>query len=313
MQVNQSALANLRWRNHIETALIFVAMALYTGLLGLLLLGDSAAWLISAVAVLILYMYPASPGALLKAYRAQQILPTQAPELYQIAGRLSERAQLEAVPTLCYLPVKAMNAFASGSGREAVISLSAGLLNQLNRSELAAVLAHEISHLKHQDVRVMMTSEIFTRVMGMLSIVGQLLLLLSIPTYILTDANVPWLALLLIIFAPACGLLLQLALSRRREYLADLSAAHLMGSPEPMIAALSRLDRQSAYWERMLGGHRETALLTTHPPTVKRIQRLRELYQPQPWETLIVKQVPVNHLTSLYPNRLRTQRRYWWY
>ena len=313
MFLKQSVLENLKWRNQIETLMIFLAMAAYTGLLGYLLLGSLVGWLISGLAVLLLYLYPASPGALLNAYHARPIHPSQAPELYQIVSRLSERAQLEYLPSLYYLPVKAMNAFASGAGRESVIGLSAGLLNQLNRSELAGVLAHEISHLKHKDIRVMMTSEVFARVLGTLSIIGQIFLLLSVPTYLLTDVDVPWLALVLIILAPTCGLVLQLALSRRREYLADLSAAHLLGSPEPMIAALRRLDRQSAYWERMIGGDRETALLKTHPPIEKRIQRLRELYQPQPWDSLDVKQLPMRNLVSLFPESLRCPYRYWWY
>jgi len=313
MFLKRSVLRNLRWRNRIETLLIFAAMAAYIGLLGYLLLGEMVGWLLSALAVIFLYLCPASPGLLLKAYRARQIHPSQAPELYQLVARLCERAQLGYLPTLYYLPLKAMNAFASGSERQSVIGLSAGLLNQLNRSELAGALAHEIGHLKHRDVRVMMTSEVFTKVLSTLSLVGQILLLLSVPTYLLTDVEVPWLALLLILFAPVCGLLLQLALSRRREYLADLTAAHLLGTPEPMIAALNRLDRQSAYWERMIGGHRETTLLKTHPPTAKRIQRLLELYQPQPWDSINVQQVPLRDLVSLFPGDLRGHSRYWWY
>jgi len=142
-------------------------------------------------------------------------------------------------------------------------------------------LAHEISHVRNNDMWVMGLADLFTRMTNILSVVGQFLLLLNLPLLLMSDYTISWAAILLLVFAPTLSALLQLALSRTREYDADLGAAELSGDPEGMALALAKLERlQAGFFERVfLPGRQipEPSLLRTHPPTQERLRRLLAL------------------------------------
>ena len=143
------------------------------------------------------------------------------------------------------------------------------------------MLAHELSHIRNNDLWMMGLADAVSRLTRMLSWMGQLLLLINLPMLILGGDTFPWLLVLLLIGAPSLSFLLQLALSRTREYEADLDAATLTGNPRGLANALAKMERLRGGWlERLfLSGRRprEPAVFRTHPDTADRVRRLLEL------------------------------------
>jgi heat shock protein HtpX len=197
--------------------------------------------------------------------------------------RLAARAGLAHLPRLYYIRSSLLNAFAVGSRESAAIGITDGLLRTLNQRELAGVLAHELSHIRNNDLWIMSLADLMSRLTSLMSWLGQFLLILNLPVLMMGGVAVPWLLVLTLIFAPTVMALLQLALSRAREYDADLDAASITGDPQGLASALAKLERyQGRYWEEiLLPGRRipEPSLLRTHPPTKERIARLMALYE----------------------------------
>ena len=264
------------------------SLLLFVGMLGLL---ATLGWLVAGAGglvgvfvsggILMLMGLRVSPALVLRLYRARPLSPPEAPTLFRLVTALAARAELSRPPALYYLPGRIINAFAVGRHDDSAICLSDGLLRALNQEELAGVLAHEISHIRNNDRWMMGLADAVSRLTRMLSWMGQLLLLLSLPMLILGGNTVPWLLVLLLIGAPILSFLLQLALSRTREYDADLDAATLTGNPRGLANALAKMERVRGSWlERLLlSGRRrpEPPLFRTHPDTAERIRRLLEL------------------------------------
>ena len=208
--------------------------------------------------------------------------------------QLAERAELPTVPQLYYIPSRALNAFSLGTRNAAAVAITDGMLRALTLRELAAVLAHEMSHIANNDLWIMKLADVISRATSFLSYFGIFLLLLNVPLLMTASTTVPWLLVLMFLFAPTLMSLLQLALSRTREYDADLDAARLTNDPAALAAALAKLERyQGRFWEDIfLPGRRipEPSLLRTHPPTEERVRRLLEIarepralpYPPEP-------------------------------
>lgn len=220
-----------------------------------------------------------SPRLVLRMYRARLLIPAEAPGLYRILQELAGRAGLSAVPAPYYLPTRLVNAFAVGTRDRAAIGISDGMLRTLTPRELRGVLAHEITHVANNDAWVMGLADWVTRMVNLFAWIGQILLLISLPAVLLgARPPLPLVVLLLMIFAPTLSALLQLALSRAREYDADLGAARLSGDPRGLAAALEKMERiQGGFLERIfMPGRRvpEPSLLRTHPPTEERVRRL---------------------------------------
>ncbi|MEJ2479976.1 MAG: zinc metalloprotease HtpX, partial [Acidihalobacter sp.] len=225
-----------------------------------------------------------SPRWILGLYGARRMQPVDAPSLFRLRDELAERAGLERVPALYYVPTPVLNAFSVGRRSDAAIGLSDGLLHRLPSRELAGVLAHEISHIRHNDVWVMTLADILGQITRTLSLLGQLLLLLNLPLIALAEAHVPWSGILLLIAAPWLSILLQLGLSRSREFSADLGAVELTTDPEGLAQALMRLEtQQPAPFGQSARMRSEPSLLRSHPVTEQRIARLRELAQDAPY------------------------------
>jgi len=278
-----------RLRNLLQSTLLLGAMALLCGWLARLVGGDGFMWLaLGLLAAGYLFNPQLSPWLLLRLYGARPIDPRAAPQLYAVLRLLAERAGLPHLPTLFYLPSNVMNAFATGSRARAAIALSDGLLRRMELRELAGVLGHEVSHIRHQDLRVMGFADLVSRLTQLLSMVGQLLLLVSLPLLLFGGYPIPWLPILLLLAAPTPSALAQLALSRSREYDADLGAALLTGDPEGLASALQKMEiYQGRVVEQILfPGQRlpDPSLLRTHPPTSERIRRLLELRDQPDWE-----------------------------
>ncbi len=272
-----------RVQNTLHTALLLAAMAALAGFLGWALFGTAAVvWAALIAPLFVAFAREVSPAFMLRLTGAQPIALEQAPGLYRIVDRLAARAGLQAAPRLYYLPTRVLNAFAAGSPRDGAIALSDGLLRNLDRREITGVLAHEIAHLGANDIRVMTLAEMVSRITAFLSTVGQLMLVVIVPLALVTPLEVPWLALLALIFAPTVSALLQLALSRTREYDADVAAAELGGDPRGLAMALDKLERLQGGWMERMFMARAPHWLRTHPHTSERIRRLLELERDLP-------------------------------
>jgi len=169
-----------------------------------------------------------------------------------------------------------------GAMREdSAIVLTDGMLRYLTLRETVAVIAHEISHIAGNDLWVMQLADTISRMTRMMSFVGIAIGLVSLPLMLLGRADMPWLAILLLVLAPGLASLLQMALSRTREFDADMEAATLTGDPAGLAMALGKIERIiRPLWQNIVlphGRSGEPSLLRTHPATEERIARLRSL------------------------------------
>jgi len=274
-----------RVSNFLQTALLLGAMALLAGYLGWALLG--ATGLTAAVIVVLVFLAFApriSPRMMLRLAGASELRPEQAPGLYRLLGTLAQRAGLERVPRLYYMPTRVLNAFAVGSRDDAAITVTDGLLRRLEGRELAGVLAHELAHVRANDVWVMTLAELAGRITGTLSFFGLALLFIWAPLSLFFGSGVPLLPILVMIFAPTLSAMLQLALSRTREYDADIAAAELTGDPRGLASALNTLERLQGGWMERMFLARVPRWMRSHPQTDERIRRLLALEAEEPVE-----------------------------
>ena len=278
--------AGHRLRNLALAALLLAGVAALAWAGTAILFGPAAGlWgLLGVVAVLALA--PVAPKRLiLSAYGAYPIDPRAYPWGAAAVAELARRAELPRAPTLWHVPSALPVAFATGTPEDSAIALSDGMLRALDGRELAGVLAHEVAHVAHRDLWLMAFADMTARLVALASLAGQVLLLVNLPLILLGEVHVPWLALLLLIFAPTLASLLQLALSRVREFDADLGGARLTGDPAGLARALAKLERRvgRAWEDVLLPGRRipEPSLLRTHPPTEERVRRLMALAPPE--------------------------------
>lgn len=279
-------------RNRAQSALILGGMGLLVAICGYILFGPPG--LVSvAVAVTAALFFGArlSSAMVLRMYGAQPLSPRQLPEVFRIVEHLSRRAGLSRPPRLYYVPSAMMNAFAVGRRDDAVIGVTDGILRALSLRELTGVLAHEMSHIRNNDVWLMGIADLAARLTRMMSLFGIGLLLFSVPMWLRGGSLVSFGLVFLLVFAPQLTTLLQLALSRAREFDADLDAAGLTNDPAGLSSALAKLERQQrSPWEQILMPGRklpEASLLRSHPPTKERIARLSSLYQDDPQATAL--------------------------
>ncbi len=275
---------NHKLKNRLHTLVLFIFMAAILSLVGFMLAGIEGTLWAAFLAVVILVISPnLSPSFIFSMYNAKLLSLEDAPGLHQISQELSARANLPAAPLLYYLPSQLMNAFSVGTSTNSAIGLSDKLLNSLTIRELVAVLAHEISHIQHNDVHVMTYADVLSRITNTLSLAGFLLVLLNLPLYFLGLVTISWPALAILIVAPTLMSFLQLSLSRIKEFDADHQAVLLTADPEGLALALNKLEAYEVSIIDMLLGRRHSAaipsILRTHPDTRERIKRLLTLNQ----------------------------------
>jgi heat shock protein HtpX len=251
-------------------------------------IGGAALWFFVFFSVAMnLAAYFWSDKFAIKAARAQEVSESEAPDLHRM---IDELAQLYVVPKprVYMIPSEQPNAFATGRNPEhAAVAVTQGLLQYLPRDQVRGVLAHEFSHIKNRDILV---SSIAAMIAGAISAIANIFFFMSF--FGGDDDDNPLGAiggLLVIMIAPLAAGLLQLAVSRQREYLADATAARMLGTGEPLAQALETLERgadaipmnvnpatETLYIVNPLSGKGTTALFSTHPPLEERIARLRE-------------------------------------
>ena len=280
-----------RLRNLLQSLLLLGGMVgLFTLCAWVLFGGAAALWALGGWLLALLMAPRASPRMVLRLYGASPLTRRSFPQGFAILERLTGRAGLRHMPSFWYVPSPIMNAFTMGRGDRVAIAVTDGMLQSLNAREFAGVLAHEISHIRNGDLWVMMLADSIGRLTSLMTMAGGLLLIVNLPLLILGRAQISWIFILLLLFAPSIASLLQMGLSRAREYDADLEAVALSGDPAGLASALNKLEHQGAgLWERLfMPGRRlpEPSLLRSPPPTEERIRRLLSLYPPEPVDRL---------------------------
>ncbi|MDA8231428.1 MAG: zinc metalloprotease HtpX [Magnetospirillum sp.] len=280
--LDRAAISRHRHRNRLQSILILVGICGWMALVGWLTAGaEGVVWALLGTLALLLFQ-PVRSTVLLRAlFGAVPLSPTTAPGLFALMRGLAERAGLEQVPSVLYIPRAELVALSTGTGSDAAIAVSGGLVDALPSRELAAVLAHEVSHHRHGDLRILRLADAAGRLTRFLSLFGLLSLAIFLPAT-MAGIKLPLLPLLLLAVAPIATDLLTLELSRTREFAADASAAEITGDAEGLMLALRRIDvLQGGGWERLGRPPSWLRLFRTHPTTAERLARLEEL-APEP-------------------------------
>jgi len=223
---------------------------------------------------------------------ARPVSEAEAPELYAITRRLCQRAGLP-MPRLYMIPAAQPNAFATGRDpQHAAVAVTAGLLEMMDRSELEGVIAHELAHIKNRDILVASVAAALAGAITMLADMAQWALVFGGGRHDDEEGGAGSMlgALLMVFLAPLAAMLIQLAISRSREYLADATAARIVGHPHGLIRALEKLAYATQampmrvnpavshmYIAQPLSGEGLLHLFSTHPPISERIRRLRAM------------------------------------
>lgn len=228
----------------------------------------------------------------LATYQAQPLARESAPELYDMVATLSDRAQIP-MPTLFVVPTQSPNAFATGRDPDhAAVAVTQGIVDLLSREELEGVLAHELTHIRNRDT---LTQAVAGTLAGAITFLGRMLSFGAMYGPVTRDerrGGNPMGLLFLVILAPIAATLIQLAISRTREFSADLGSAEITGNPSALASALEKLE-EVGHQIPMNGNPAMSPLLIvnplstqglqslfrTHPSTAERIRRLLELAQ----------------------------------
>ncbi|QQP91650.1 M48 family metalloprotease [Skermanella sp. TT6] len=271
-----------RSANRLHTVLLLAGMIGLLVACGWIVAGpEGGLWALVLGGVSLAFAPRLSPQMVLGMYGAVPVRAWDMPKVTAILNELAERAGLPRTPQLYWIPSPTLNAFAMGTRGDAVIAVTDGLVRSLSARELAGVLGHEITHIANGDLWLMGLADTVSRLTRMMSLFGQILLLFNLPLLIAGAVTIPWGLILLLVLAPTIGALLQLALSRTREYDADLGGALLTGDPLALAGALRKLEQYGrGLWESLMLPNRRNpspSLLRTHPPTEERIRRLVDL------------------------------------
>ena len=229
-----------------------------------------------------------SDKIVLRMYGAQEVDEAQAPELYSIVRNLAQAGQIP-MPKVYLIPEEAPNAFATGRNPEhAAVAVTQGLLRLLTRDEIAGVLAHELGHVKNRDTLIMVVAATIGGAISMIANIAQWGLIFGGGRSNDDEGSHPAAALIGIIVAPIAAMLIQMAISRSREFLADEQGARLSGNPLALASALRKIQGYAQQAPMHHGGPASAhlfiinpfsgaamaKLFSTHPPTEERIARL---------------------------------------
>jgi heat shock protein HtpX len=265
-----------------------ILLATLSGLfvaIGFLIGGSSTALLFLFFAALLnMGSYFFSDKIALAMSRAKPIDESEAPRLYQIVRELTTRADLP-MPRLYMIPVDQPNAFATGRNpKHSAVAVTRGIMQTLSEDELRGVLAHELAHVKHRDILI---QSVAATIGAAITYLGYMLLWFG-------DDNDSPLGLIgslaMVLLAPIAASIIQLSISRQREFAADAGGAEICGNPESLASALLRLEEgakampmqvnqaaEPLYIVKPFSGGSFAKLFSTHPPIEERVRRLRQM------------------------------------
>ena len=224
----------------------------------------------------------------IRSARAVEVTSSQMPQYHAIVADLAQRTGIP-IPRLYVSPQPQPNAFATGRNPDnAAVCVTEGLLQTLGWEEIQGVLAHELSHVRNRDILIGSVAAAIAMGITFVASMARWAFIFGGGQGSSNDRDNPFAALLMLILAPIAAALIQMAISRSREYEADASAARVLGTGEPLARALERLENAAAripsdvnpaeasnYIVNPLRGRQVTQLFATHPPVEERIARLR--------------------------------------
>jgi heat shock protein HtpX len=274
--------------NYTKTAILLAAMTALFLAVGFMLAGEAGMIIAFAVAVAMnAFAYWNSDKLVLRMYGAREIGPRDSPNFYGAIQTLAQNGNLP-MPKVYLIDNDQPNAFATGRNPEnAAVAATTGLLRRLNAQEVAAVMAHELAHVQNRDTLTMTVTA---------TLAGAISMLASFALFFGNNRNNP-LGLIgtlaMMILAPMAAALVQMAISRSREYEADRRGAELCGNPLWLASALEKIDRSARAIDNLpaernpatahmfiinpLHAHKVDGLFSTHPSTENRVARLREM------------------------------------
>ena len=271
--------------NTFKTALLLTAMTLLLMAIGRAFGGENGMLLalgIAAVTNFVAYFF--SDKIALATYRAQPVTREQLPRVYNVVERMTQKIGLP-MPKIYVIPTDSPNAFATGRNpAHASVAVTEGILNLLNDEELEGVLAHELGHVNNRDILI---SSIAATIAGAITYLARFGFFFGGMGDRDERRGGGFGSILMLILAPFAAMLIQLAVSRSREYQADATGAHFTGNPYALASALAKLDASSRrvpmvgtpstahlFIVQPLLGMNFGSLFSMHPPIAKRIERL---------------------------------------
>lgn len=277
--------------NTIRTWLFMGILTVLLVLLGQALFGQSGAMLFFFIALAMnFFSYFYSDKIAIKMTRSYPVTPEQAPELYEMVGRLSKRAGLP-MPKLYVQPSDQPNAFATGRNpAHAAVAVTEGLMRLLNRSEVEGVLAHELAHIKNRDVLLGTIAATMAGAITMMANAFQWAAIFGMGRDDDEGGGSLIAGLAMAILAPIAAMVIQMAISRSREYGADATGAQIAGSPDGLANALLKLESAAQripmqanqatshlFIVNPFSGSTMARLFSTHPPMQDRVKKLRAM------------------------------------
>ncbi len=276
--------------NRVKTVLLLTALTLFLIFIGKLLGGRQGMYLAFILALgMNFFSYWFSDKIVLRMYRAQEVSPAEAPQIHQMVEELAHEAGIPK-PKVYIIPDDSPNAFATGRNpQHAAVAATQGIIRLLTPVELKGVLAHELGHVLNRDILI---SSIAATLAGAIMILASMARWGAILGMGRDDDEGGGIlgVLVLSIIAPIAAMLVQMAVSRSREYLADETGAHLSHNPESLARALEKLsvgtqripmDASPAtahmFIVNPLAGKSLMNLFSTHPPIEERVERLRAM------------------------------------
>ena len=277
--------------NNIKTVMLMVLMAVIMMLIGGLVGGRTGLTVMLFFSIAMnIYSYWCSDSLVLRWSGAQEVTREQAPQLYDLVEKLASRAGLP-MPRVCIIDADEPNAFATGRNPEhAAVAVTTGIMRVLDYNEISGVLAHELAHVKNRDI---LTSTIASMMATVISYAAQFFMFFGGSSDDDDGVN-PIAAIAMMILAPIAAMLIQMAISRSREYEADHDGGEICGNPNYLADGLEKIEYYLTHSPETLPdakpatanmyivnpfegtGKALTKLFSTHPDTADRIARLRE-------------------------------------
>lgn len=275
--------------NSVKTVFLMTAMMALFIIVGGALGGEGGMMIAFVISLAMNFgAYWFSDKIVLSMYRAQEVTYNEAPELYGMVERLANRANLP-MPKVYIVENNTPNAFATGRNPEnGAVAVTTGILNILNQEELEGVIAHELGHIKNRDILI---STITATLVGTITFIARMAGFAAMFGGRDEEDGDGISSLVLLILSPIIAILIQMSISRSREYMADATGAQISGKPLKLASALDKLaygneripmnnaDTASAHMfiVNPLNGKSFKSIFSTHPPIEKRIERLEEI------------------------------------
>ncbi|MBM7643665.1 zinc metalloprotease HtpX [Streptococcus loxodontisalivarius] len=292
-------IASNKRRTQVLIVLFFALLSAIGATVGYLFVGNLTFGVAIALIIGAIYAFSMifqSTNVVMSMNNAREVTAEEAPQLYHIVEDMAMVAQIP-MPRVFIVEDKSLNAFATGSSPEnAAVAATTGLLEVMNREELEGVIGHEVSHIRNYDIRISTIAVALASAITLISSIGGRMMWFSGGRRRSNDREDNGLGILMLLFsilaivlAPLAATLVQLAISRQREYLADASSVELTRNPQGMINALQKLETSSPmshhvdeasaalYINDPMKKEGFKSLFYTHPPIADRIQRLKEM------------------------------------